>query len=276
MTAGSVSRAVRAAIFAVVCVTTAALGHALMSAQPLPWWALATALGVTGSAAWWLAGRERGVFVVTGSTVVAQLGLHSLFDLAQSCRCGTPAAVAPERHWAVRLLCDATGAGPSLGSQASAARMLHQAGLGLGTAHAPPPTSMDGMPGMSGMAGMADTPATSAAHVGHMAAMHGDMSQMQLMHSGHGALGMFLAHALAALVCGLWLWRGETAAFRLARSVAALLFAPLLLVLTALGWTGLKSSARPLAAAGHVVRLRGALLQYVVSRRGPPRLSVCC
>lgn len=219
MTAGSVSRAVRAAIFAVVCVTTAALGHALMSAQPLPWWALVAALGTTGSVAWRSAGRERGGLVVTGATVVAQLGLHSLFGLAQS--------------------------RPS-------------------------------MPGMNGMAGMADMPAGSAVPVGRMAALHGDTSQLPLMPSGHGALGMFLAHTLAAVVCGLWLWRGEAAAFRLARSVAAVLFAPLLLVLTTLDRTDLKPSARPVAAAGHVVRLSGAFLHHVLSRRGPPRLSLCC
>lgn len=242
MTAGSVSRAVRAANFAAVCVTTAALGHALMSARPLSWWALTAALAMTGSVAWWLAGRERGAFVVTGSTVVAQLGLHSLFGLAQSCPGGTAAGGAPEGQWSAQLL-------------------------------------MNGIPGtsgMTGMTGMAVLPAGPAAHVGHMAAAHGDVTGMPLAHSGHGTLGMFLAHTLAALVCGLWLWRGEAAAFQLARSVAAVLFAPLLLVLTTLGWTGLKRSAGSLAGAGHVLRLRGVFLQYVVSRRGPPRHSVSC
>ncbi|MFF2809542.1 PE-PGRS family protein [Streptomyces sp. NPDC058000] len=281
MTAGSVSRAVRAAIFAVVCVTTAALGHALMSAQPLPWWALVAALGTTGWAAWWLAGRERGAFAVTGSTVVAQLGLHSLFSLAQRCQAGTTVAVAPERQGAVRLLRGASGAGPVLDVQASAARILHQGDFGPGTTHPPPPTPMDAMPGMRGLAGTVDMPATSAAHMGHMdqmATMHGDMSmsQMHPMHAGHGAPGMFLAHALAALACGLWMWRGEAAAFRLARSMAAVLFAPLLLVLTTLGWIGRKPSMCPVTAVGHVVRLRGVFLQYAVSRRGPPGHSICC
>ncbi|GGU74537.1 hypothetical protein GCM10010211_45490 [Streptomyces albospinus] len=272
----------RAAIFAVVCVTTAALGHALMSAQPLPWSTLVAALGTTAWAAWWLTGRERGALVVTGSTMVAQLGLHSLFSLAQACQAGTTAAVETERLCAVRALCGASGAGPAPESQAPTARMLHQAGLGLGTTHGSPPTPMDGMPGMSGTAGMDGMPSTSAAHMDYMGhlttTMHGDMStsQMQSMHSGYGALGMFLAHALAALVCGLWMWRGEAAAFRLARSMAAVLFAPLLLVLTTLGWIGRKPPARPVAAAGHVVRLRGVLLQYAVSRRGPPRHSLCC
>ncbi|TJZ58953.1 hypothetical protein FCH28_02010 [Streptomyces piniterrae] len=195
MTAGSVSRAVRAAIFAAVCVTTAALGHSLMSPRPVPWWALVAACGATGAMAWWPAGRERGGFVVTGSTVLTQLGLHFLFDLQ--------------------------------------------------TPHAPAPTPMDGMPGMNA-------------------------------HPGHATPGMFCAHALAALVCGVWLWRGEAAACRLGRSMVAVLFAPLLLVLTTLSWAGPKPSAGPSAGAVRVLRPRGVLLHHVVSRRGPPELAVCC
>ncbi|MFB6436577.1 hypothetical protein ACFCVY_07305 [Streptomyces sp. NPDC056411] len=215
MTTGSVSRALRAAVFAVVCVTTAALGHALMSAHPLPRWALVVAWGITGPMAWWLAGRERGGLVVTGSTVMAQLGLHALLDLAQTCPGGT-----------------------------------------------------------AGMANMTDMPSHATAHLGHLAVAHGDMSQLPLAHSGHGTPGMFLAHALAAVVCGLWLWRGEAAAFRLTRSAAAALFAPLLLVLTTLGWAAPKPPPRPVADSGHVVRLPGVLLHHILSRRGPPRLSV--
>lgn len=211
MTAGSVSRAVRAAIFVVVCVTTAALGHAWMSAQPLPWWALAAACGATASVAWWLAGRERGGFVITGSTVLAQLCLHSVFDLAQP-HPGGPLSVS---------------------------------------------TLTVGMPGMTGMPGMAG------------------MRQLSPALSPHGTPGMFLAHALAALVCGVWLWRGEAAVFRLAGSAAAVLFAPLLLVLTTLDRTALEPSVSPAAGAGHVVRLRGVLLHHVLSRRGPPTVPVC-
>lgn len=240
MTAGSVSRAARAAIFAVVCVTTAALGHAVVSAQPLPSWVLVAVLGATGSAAWWSAGRERGGFAVTGSAVVAQLALHSLFGLAQSCRTGLDLRTAA--------------------SSASSASMA----------------SRGDMTGMSHLAGMAGELAASPAHVGDIGAMRGEMSELQMVHSGHGTLGMFLAHVLAALVCGLWLWRGEAAAFRLARSVAAVWFAPLMLVLATLGWTGRKPAARPVAGRGHVLRLRGVFLHHVLSRRGPPHPSICC
>ncbi|WP_176963715.1 hypothetical protein [Streptomyces sp. 2224.1] len=236
MTAGSVSRAARAAIFAVVCVTTAALGHALMSAQPVPAGALAAALGATGAAAWWSAGRERGGFAVTGSAVVAQLVLHSLFGLAQSCR----------------------------------------SVLGQETAHSASMAPRGEMAGMSQLAGMAGRLAASTAHLGDIGAVRGEMSELQRVHSGHGTFGMFLAHVLAALVCGLWLWRGEAAAFRLARSVAAVWFAPLMLVLATLDPPALKPTARPVAGGGHVLRLRGVFLHHVLSRRGPPKPSFCC
>ncbi|MFG2533336.1 hypothetical protein [Streptomyces sp. NPDC048516] len=216
--------------------TTAALGHALMSAQPLPWWALPAALGATGSAAWWSAGRERGGFAVTGSSVVAQLTLHSLFGLAQSCRSGPDLQIAPSASMAPR----------------------------------------GDMTGMSHLAGMAGKLAASTAHMGDIGAMRGEMSELRMVHSGHGTLGMFLAHVLAALVCGLWMWRGEAAAFRLARSVAAVWFAPLMLVLATLDWRGLKPTARPVAACGHVPCLRGVFLHHVLSRRGPPHPSFCC
>ncbi|MFF8370564.1 hypothetical protein ACF05W_17155 [Streptomyces lydicus] len=236
MTPGSVSRAVRAAIFAVVCVTTAALGHALMSARPLPWWALVAALGGTGSAAWWSAGRQRGGFAVTGSSVLAQLALHSLFGRVQSCR----------------------------------------PGLCLETVHASSATPMGAMAGMSRLTDMAGMPATSAAHPGALGALRGDGSPAQMLPGGHGTLGMFLAHALAALVCGVWMWRGEAAVCRLARNAAAEWCAPFLLALAALGWTGLKPTARPAAGAAQVLCLRGVFLHHVPFRRGPPSPSFCC
>ncbi|MBV9024408.1 MAG: hypothetical protein JO362_11610 [Streptomycetaceae bacterium] len=218
MTIGPVVRTARAAIFAAVCVTTTALGHALMS-KTLPWWALGAAFFGTCAAAYCLARKERGVVVVTASTIAAQLGLHSLFDLAQA------------------------------------------------------PTSMADMADMAdmdnGMAGMDMSRMSQAPGV-----TSGGMEQLQVAHTGHGALGMFLAHLLAALVCGLWLWRGEAAAFRLARSLAGLLFTPLLLALTAQGWAGLQLPARPSTAAPLVLRLRTVLLHDVASRRGPPRSFV--
>ncbi|WP_240137107.1 hypothetical protein [Streptomyces sp. MUM 178J] len=84
MTAGRATRAVRAAVFAVVCVLLAALGHAVMSGTPVPRWAMAAGCAATAAAAWAPARRERGLGAVTVATVVVQTLLHSGFSLAQA------------------------------------------------------------------------------------------------------------------------------------------------------------------------------------------------
>ncbi|MFI9340680.1 hypothetical protein ACIG0D_05305 [Streptomyces sp. NPDC052773] len=87
MTAGWGARTVRAAVFAAVCVLLAALGHVLMSGRHVPGWTLAGGLAVTGAVGWGLAGRERGLPLITAVVVTAQTALHSAFSYAQS---GTP------------------------------------------------------------------------------------------------------------------------------------------------------------------------------------------
>ncbi|MEU9957569.1 hypothetical protein [Streptomyces sp. NPDC050982] len=208
MTSGIAFRLARAAVFAAVCVVTAALGHALMSGAGLPWWAVGYAFAATTAAAWWLTGRERGAGLVTGATVVAQLGLHQLFGLAQSAR--------------------------------------------------PSDTFMS----------------TTSMDAGHTHPMGPEPADTLLMG---GDLGMFAAHLLAALVCGVWLWRGEEAAFRTARALAyrtgrllgTALFEPLR---RALRVSAAMRPAGPVRTPAFVpVRpLRGVLLEYAVARRGPP------
>ncbi|MGW0841079.1 hypothetical protein ACWD26_13085 [Streptomyces sp. NPDC002787] len=83
MTAGWGSRTVRAAMFAAVCVLLAALGHVMMSGSPVPWWAVTAGAAATGAVGWCLAGRERGLLLVTSVVVAAQTALHSGFSLAQ-------------------------------------------------------------------------------------------------------------------------------------------------------------------------------------------------
>ncbi|MCZ4513382.1 hypothetical protein O3Q52_35575 [Streptomyces sp. ActVer] len=209
MTSGIAFRLARAAVFAAVCVVSAALGHALMSGAGLPWWAVGYAFAATTAAAWWLTGRERGVGLVTGATVVAQLGLHQLFGLAQRAR---------------------------------------SSGIFMST------SSMD--------AG------------GHTHPMGPGPADTLLMG---GDVGMFAAHLLAAVVCGLWLWRGEEAAFRTARAIAyrtgrllgTALFEPLQ---RALRVSAAMRPAGPVRTPVFVPvrRLRGVLLEYAVTRRGPP------
>lgn len=227
MTSGPAFRLARAAVFAAVCVVATALGHALMSGAPLPWWAVGYAFAATSAAAWWLTGRERGALAVTGATVAAQLGLHELFGLAQRVSAPAPAAM--------------PAAVPA--STAAGGSMDH-------TGH-PMPVPVPASP--------------------HAAMPDEGVSHWIMSVFGHSALGMFLAHLTAALLCALWLWRGEAAVFRTGRALAAAVFVPLRLVLTALA-VSLPPAPPHVGALAPVPRLRGVLLQHTVSRRGPPVL----
>jgi hypothetical protein len=223
MTTGLAFRAVRAAFFAAVCVLTATLGHAWASGMSPSWFVLGSAFVGIASAAWWVAGRERGAVVVTGSTVVAQLGLHSLFGLLQP---DPMASMASPEH--VELM----------------KRMSHEQLM----------EHMDSM-GMSSM----------------------DMSSMSIVAPcGHASTLMLAAHSLAALVCGLWLWRGEAAAFRLGRALMAAVFVPLRLALWITGSLSRPQLPERPVTPGPARRLRAALLEHVVSRRGPPGYAACC
>ncbi|GAA3824613.1 hypothetical protein ACFS5L_06870 [Streptomyces phyllanthi] len=221
MTSGSALRLARAAVFAAVCVVTAALGHVLMSRAALPWWTVGCAFAGTTAVAWWLTGRERGAPLVTGATVAAQLGLHELFGLAQ--RLSAPAAVPSPRH------------------------------MGTGHMH-----SMDEPSAAMGSAGSSVSLESAGTELGD-----------------YGSFSMFAAHVLAALLCGVWLWRGEVAAHRAGRSLAALVFPPLRLVFL----RPVPVRPAPPVRAELLVpvrRLLGVLLQYAVARRGPPTGFVHC
>ncbi|AKA01991.1 hypothetical protein SAZ_05695 [Streptomyces noursei ZPM] len=117
--------------------------------------------------------------------------------------------------------------------------------------------------------------ASMAAHRG-MAGMGGMSDSVDMAATGHSwSLGMGLAHGLAALVCGVWLWCGEAAAFRLGRSLASSVFAPLRRARRSFAHVGPASPTRPGAAHGPVRRLCAWPLRYAVLRRGPPALPVC-
>lgn len=223
-------------MFAAVCVLLAALGHAVMSGTHVPWWAVAVALCGTGSGAWFLAGRERGPVLITLATVGAQTGLHSFFTLAQNVA----------RNVALEAAARAGG---------------------------------DGMNGMTGMPGsampgsgtsMSGMPMSMGGHAMPMPAGHsmGSMDQMA-MHAGHGALGMWSAHVLVALICGIWLSGGEQAAFRLGRTLGARLFAPLLVL-----FRDVTPRSRPPRIRADrtraAQRLRQLLYAHVLATRGPP------
>lgn len=241
MTSGPAFRLARAAVFAALCVVTTAFGHVLMSGAALPWWAVGYAFAATTAAAWWLTGRERGASAVTGATVAAQLALHELFGFAQ------------------RL-----GAGPSGREAPGSHRMPSGGGDGMNHMHHAMPTPMSvRMPSSdAALTALSDEALADEA-----------LSRWVMSVFGHSGFGMFLAHLAAALICALWLWRGEAAAFRTGRALAAALFVPLRLVLRLLV-AALPPAPPHVGALVPVPRLRGVLLQYAVSRRGPPVLPV--
>lgn len=229
---GPALRLMRAAVFAAVCVLTAALGHSLAADYALPAGFLAGAMGVTTAAAWALARVERGALSITATTVGVQLALHTLFSFAP-----VPGGGGHHAHGqqAVVVPPQSVCMGGAVDPVAQAVWAAH-----TGTAAPPPPG-----------------PESPVAYV------------VELIT--HGSWTMFLAHVLAALVCGLWMWRGEAAFFTIVRSLHCAFFEPLRLALAGL------PPARPLAVprgvpvTPHPRRLRGLLLRHAVSRRGPPR-----
>ncbi|MEU8529554.1 hypothetical protein AB0C77_28795 [Streptomyces sp. NPDC048629] len=206
-------RALRAALFAAVCVTLAAVGHLSMSAHEIPTRTLLLAFAVTGAAAWAVCGRRRGTLAIGAGLLAVQTALHQIFSVGQGRATGT-------------------------------STMSH-AGMDMGGAMDMGAMSTSGAMDMSGAA------------------------------AGHGALGMTAAHLLAALVCGLWLARGEAALFSLARSAGAAALTPLRLLL-AVGDLAVPAPepAGPVRPRPYARRLHGVVLAHALSRRGPPRLSV--
>ncbi|MER5662362.1 hypothetical protein [Streptomyces mirabilis] len=97
-------------------------------------------------------------------------------------------------------------------------------------------------------------------HAGHLA---------QLAHGtgGTSSFGMLAAHALAAVLSGLWLAYGERAAFRVLRAVAGWLAAPLRLLL-ALPAPPRRPSLRPTRERSE--RVPRLPLAHTIISRGPP------
>ncbi|MEU0450149.1 hypothetical protein [Streptomyces tendae] len=237
MTVRGWCRAVRAGVFAAVCVLLAALGHATMSGAPVPWWTLAAGAGATGAVGWLLAGRERGLPLIVTVVLAAQLVLHETFSKAQTF--AAPSGPHPSAS---------TGTG-SMG--------VHSTHMGSMSTHSVPMGAMD----MGSMGGM---DMGGGAHASHGMPGLGHVHSM----SGASSVGMFAAHVLAAILCGLWLAHGERAVFQVLRAAASWLAAPLRLLL-ALPTPVCPPSVRRrrTAVVDATVRL---LLCSSVTFRGPP------
>lgn len=141
-----------------------------------------------------------------------------------------------------------------------------------------PASGTAGTAGASGGGRSGMTMSMAHAHQ-EMSAESADLMALTMAYDGHSpTAGMAAAHLLAGLLCGWWLWRGETAVGQLARSLALFIGSPL-----RLAWRVL---SRP--AAGH--RLPAArptvphraprrpgrrVVLDSASRRGPPLLPSC-
>ncbi|MFF1482332.1 hypothetical protein ACFVYD_33075 [Streptomyces sp. NPDC058301] len=145
MTAGDSCRTLRAAMFAALCVLLTALGHALMSDAPVPWWALGCGFAATGATAWALAGRERRFGPVVAVAVGAQAVLHELFSWAQStARPAGPSMDMPMSGMAMGKM-DSMGHMGHMGSLDHTGSLSHMASLGHDMAGMPQGMSSTGM-----------------------------------------------------------------------------------------------------------------------------------
>ncbi|MEU6772626.1 hypothetical protein [Streptomyces sp. NPDC046759] len=232
MTAGWCARAIRAAVFAAMCVLLAALGHVLMSGSDVPTWALAAGGAVTGAVGWCLAGRERGLPVIVTVVVAAQTVLHEAFSHAQSTSGSSGGFTSVDMS--------------GMGSMGTGSMPMGSMGTG-----SMPTGSMD-----MGAMPMDRTGMSPMDHMGHS------------MDGGSSSFGMLAAHLLAAVLCGLWLAYGEKAAFRIMRATAGWLAAPLRLLL-ALPDTPDRPRVHPRRrrSAGAP---RLLLLVHAITSRGPP------
>ncbi|MFJ6355128.1 hypothetical protein ACWGI1_27775 [Streptomyces sp. NPDC054835] len=256
MTPGRLARAVRAALFAAVCVLLAATGHILMSGRPVAGWVLGAAFAATAAAAWAVGGRERGLCAVTTAAVAVQSVLHSAFSWAQSDG-GTAPHAGPDM-----------GAGAGSGPGVVSSGVVSSGDMGSLTMGHLPHLGLDmGQSGHTGHLTSAHLPAASDAHdMASMVSSLGDLPGSSLSASS----GMVAAHLLAALLSGLWLAYGERGAFRLLRALPAGLFRPLGLLLAVGPVPVDRPRFRPVRPGDERAPRRLHLAHSLVSR-GPPR-----
>ncbi|MBQ0985437.1 hypothetical protein KBZ10_13110 [Streptomyces sp. F63] len=167
--------------------------------------------------------------------------------------------------------------GATVGVQALLHLLFSLAGHGFGAHHGAASTHSGTAVQHHGTHPLAATeaavPGTGAVTGAGMPADH--PSLLSAVTHGNSA-GMLLAHLLAAVVCGLWLWRGEAAAHRLGRALAALLAAPLrrlrdVLFSPADARDAARRPCRSAAAGWERPQPAPVSLRHAVVRRGPPR-----
>ncbi|MFF4920115.1 hypothetical protein ACFY4B_05980 [Kitasatospora sp. NPDC001261] len=300
-------RLLRAVVFAALCVAMAATAHVAMAGSGVSPTVLAGGSGAVLGLTWLLAGKRRGLGVISLWMVVAQTALHQLFEQAAAfSRGGGGLGRLATTDWAALLLCNPDRAPGGL-SPVELARMagidpdVPPATGGLrpaaGTHHGGSgATAVDA--GLPGMTGMPDGP-----HMMPDGALHGGGSygggsygtaqdlvsapaQGPAHDMAHGmshgmSPGMAAAHVLAALACALLLWRGDAALvrlFELLGALGAVVAGALLLPLLALFARpfGYRAPAPPRPADDRARPPRSVLLTHAVVRRGPPAFALAC
>ncbi|MFI6152771.1 hypothetical protein ACIBCA_08765 [Kitasatospora sp. NPDC051170] len=276
-------RLLRAVVFAALCVALAAAAHVAMGGAGVTAPVLAGAAGAVLLPTWLLAGKRRGLAVISAWMVVAQSALHLLFQRAGSSGAGGGGGTGTD--WAALLLCNPD----RLPGGLSPVELARMAGLDPGVA---PPASvaphgaagmhhaMAGMTGMADMAGMPGMTGMSGMRHG-MPSAHG-LSGGASGGAAHGmSAGMLTAHVVAALACALLLWRGDAALVRLFElfgALGAVVAGALVLPLLALCLRpfGHRPPAAPRPADRSARPPRSVLLTHAVVRRGPPALALAC
>ncbi|HET9380525.1 MAG TPA: hypothetical protein VFP69_06810 [Streptomyces sp.] len=260
-------RALRAAVFAAVCVVLAAAGHALASLATIPLWTLGVGFAGAVAVAVPFAGRERSLAGIVTVLAAGQTVLHTLFGLGQHTPAGTASGTggvtgaltsvsdATLVHHAAHLVCGTTAAAIS---PAEAHRILTDARV---------------HPDLTG-------PAVAPHHSADaLSAVVGSPSALL------PSLSMLLGHVLAAVVAGWLLRRGDLALLRLlempalsARTVAEGAFVRSLrgaLALARALYAGLPGGtpvrpSPPGAALLAPPEPPATALEHTVVRRGPP------
>lgn len=294
-------RLLRAVVFAALCVAMAATAHVAMAGSGVTPTVLAGAFGAILGLTWLLAGKRRGLGVISLWMVVAQTALHQLFEQAGALsRGGGGLGRLATTDWAALLLCNPDRAPGGL----SPVELARMAGIDpdvppaadslrptAGTHHgAEGTTAMDpGPPGMAGMTGMPAGPHPMPDGTFHGSGSYDTAQDLvggpahDMAHGmSHGmSPGMTAAHVLAALACALLLWRGDAALVRLFELLGALgsvVAGALLVPLLALFARpfGYRAPATPHPAAERARPPRSALLTHAVVRRGPPAFALAC
>jgi hypothetical protein len=119
-TTGRPLRALRAALFAALCVTLSATSHILLSRSPLPLTTVAGALAGVFAVAYGLGGRERGYWAIAALLVPLELAADTLFTTGQH-TCYGPGGGPVTGSWRSlneALTCHGGSAGGSLATTA--------------------------------------------------------------------------------------------------------------------------------------------------------------